>query len=167
MENTNKKGLGIASMILGIIAASFLLFSFAMLAFLVLAVILGITGLFLAIFAKKCGQKTAGLVLNIVAVAGSLIIVPIILGIINDSKEQLIERKVDLYGRSADQAVEVYLLITGNNPSTFSDIEKYIEYSGADVVCSTKNLNKDMTIYLANCTVDGILVEEYTYGQRN
>ena len=51
-----------------------------------------------------------------------------------------------------------------HNPSDFSDIEEYIEYSGDRVVCTTKEINSDMTVYLANCTVGGEAVEEYTYG---
>ena len=93
-----------------------------------------------------------------------LIAIPIVQKTIIDSQKEANKASIGLYGRAADQAVELYQLKEHHNPSSFSDIEEYIEYSGDRVICTIKEIKIDMTVYLANCTVDGEAVEGYDYG---
>ena len=93
-----------------------------------------------------------------------LIAIPIVQKTILDAQTESNKASIELYGRAADQAIERYQMVNHHNPNSFADIEDYIEYSGDRVVCSTKQINDDYTVYLANCTVGGDAVEEYTYG---
>ena len=93
-----------------------------------------------------------------------LIAIPIVQKTIQDSKVSANKASIDLYGRAADQAIETYQLTSHTDPTTFSDIEGLIEYNGKRVVCSTKRINDDMTVYLADCKVGEDDVEGYTYG---
>ena len=93
-----------------------------------------------------------------------LIAIPIVQKTILDAQTESNKASIELYGRAADQAIERYQMVNHHNPNSFADIEEYIEYSGDRVVCSTKQINDDYTVYLANCTVGGDAVEEYTYG---
>ena len=51
---------------------------------------------------------------------------------------------------------------TGDFPTSIEQLT--IEYSGDEVVCTTTQLNSDSSVYLADCTVAGRSVENYTYG---
>lgn len=93
-----------------------------------------------------------------------LVATPRVQNIINESKKSLEERSIDLYGKAALTAVNLYEVKEGVPPTNFSDIEKYIEYDGERVECEIEKLNKDRTIYLSECTVAGNKIEDYSYG---
>ena len=92
----------------------------------------------------------------------ALIATPIILGIINDARKESQERSIELYASAAKNAVAKYQLNNTSAPTSFDQLE--IEYDG-DVVCTTKELYEDGSIYLADCTVNGDAVD-YTYGEK-
>jgi len=91
----------------------------------------------------------------------ALIATPIILGIINDARKESQERSIELYASAAKNAVAKYQLNNTSAPTSFEQLD--IEYDG-DVVCTTKELYADGSIYLADCTVNGDAVD-YTYGE--
>ena len=95
----------------------------------------------------------------------ALIAVPIILNIIEDSKNSSNKRSIELYAKAVGIAVEQYQI---KNPQdkdiTLEKIKPYIEYKGNSVECDTEKIYKDGTIYLAGCMINGEEVE-YTYGK--
>ena len=91
----------------------------------------------------------------------ALIVTPLVLNIIRKAQLSANKRSIDAYGRSAEYAVATYVLDTGDFPESFSDLT--VEYSGSEVVCGTKTINDDGSVYLTNCTVGGTAVD-YTYG---
>ena len=93
-----------------------------------------------------------------------LITIPIVQKTIQDSKVSSNESSIELYGRAAEQAIEMYQLINHKDPTTFSDIEGLIEYNGNRLVCNTKKINPNYTIYLTDCTVGEQDVNNYEYG---
>ena len=92
----------------------------------------------------------------------ALIATPIILGIINDAKKESQERSIELYASAAKNAIAKHQLNNTTSPTSFDELD--IEYDG-DVVCTTKELYSDGSIYLADCTVNGTVVD-YTYGEK-
>ena len=90
---------------------------------------------------------------------------PIVLNIIENSKNSSDKRSIELYGKSVENAIGQYHV---NNPQdkdiTFEKIQKYIEYKGNKIECSTTKVNIDGTIYLDKCKIDNKEVE-YTYGK--
>ena len=121
----------------------------------------------------------------------ALIATPIILNIIDNTKEQSAKRSIDMYANAVENAVAQYQLNEGKSISgTFKEIEsdepeEYIQlqlqltpgmpnfndapiikvrYEGAKVVCDTINVSNDGKIYLEDCMVNGTPVEEYVYG---
>ena len=105
----------------------------------------------------------------------SLISVPIVLNLINDSKNESNKRSIDLYGKAIELAMARKSLIeevpTGNyktngNTLTLNNSEFIlnIEYEGSKVECDTIKINDDGTLYLGNCKVNGVSVD-YSYGQ--
>ena len=93
----------------------------------------------------------------------ALIATPIILGIINDAREKANERSVELYASAVRNGIAAYQLREGKAPSKFSDLT--IEYDG-NVECKVEELYEDGSFYLAECSVNGKLVEGYTYGTK-
>ena len=92
----------------------------------------------------------------------ALIATPIILGIINDAREESNERSVELYASAVRNGIAAYQLTGTKAPTKFSDLD--IQYDG-NVVCSTEELYEDGSFYIADCTVNGAAVE-YTYGEQ-
>ena len=92
----------------------------------------------------------------------ALIVTPLVMNIIRKARISADKRSVDAYGRSIELAIAGYLLDTGKFPTEVSQLT--IEYSGNQVVCSTTQINKDSSVYLAGCTVAGRNVDGYTYG---
>ena len=92
----------------------------------------------------------------------ALIVTPLVMNIIRKAKDAANKRSIDAYGRAADLAVATYLLDNNEFPEDFSDLT--IETSGSVVSCETTVLNEDSSVYLADCSVDGVLVSGYTYG---
>ena len=99
-------------------------------------------------------------VLVILAVI-ALIVTPLVLNIIRKVRLSADKRSIDAYGRSIEIAISAYLLDTGNFPTNVSQLT--VEYSGNEVVCSTTQINSDLTVYLTRCRVAGRDVD-YTYG---
>jgi len=93
----------------------------------------------------------------------ALIATPIILNIINDAKRESNERSVELYASAVRNGIAAYQLREGKEPSKFSDLT--IEYDG-NVECKVEELYEDGSFYLAECSVNGQLVEGYTYGTK-
>ena len=93
----------------------------------------------------------------------SLIVTPLVLNIIRKARTSADKRSIDAYGRSIELAVASYLLDEGKFPTSIEQLT--IEYSGDRVECETTKLNKDSSVYLANCTVAGRTVANYTYGK--
>ena len=85
----------------------------------------------------------------------ALIATPIVLNIIENTKEEANERSVDMYVRAVNNAILEYELKNKKAPLLFSDIEEYIEYGGATVDCSTKKLTNNKSITLSGCKVNG------------
>ena len=92
----------------------------------------------------------------------ALIATPIILGIINDAREESNERSVELYASAVRNAVAAYQLTGTSAPTSFDDLD--IQYDG-DVVCTTQELYEDGSFYIADCAVNGTEVD-YTYGEK-
>ena len=91
----------------------------------------------------------------------ALIATPIVLNIINNAKKESNERSVELYASAVKNAIAKYQLTHDNAPTNTSEL--VIEYDG-EVSCTTTNIYEDGSIYLAGCSVDGTLLEDYTYG---
>jgi len=92
----------------------------------------------------------------------ALIATPIILGIINDAREEANERSFDLYASAVRNAIAAYQLKNPNDvPTDFSQLD--VETDGGEVVCEIKKLHADGSFYLADCTVNETDVD-YTYG---
>ena len=92
----------------------------------------------------------------------ALIATPIILGIINDAREESNERSVELYASAVRNAIASYQLTHPKAPTSFSELD--IQHDG-DVECSTQELYEDGSFYITDCTVNGDEVE-YTYGEK-
>ena len=100
----------------------------------------------------------------------ALIVTPLVMNIVKKAKDSANKRSVDAYGKAVELGVSTYLLDTGYYPTNLDSIT--IEYSGNEVVCSTKELNKDGSIYLSGCSVNGVEVKDastedgyYHYGK--
>ena len=94
----------------------------------------------------------------------ALIVTPLVLNIIIKARTAADKRSIDAYGRSIELAIADYLLENGTFPISIEELT--IEYSGDRVVCQTVGLRPDDTsVYLAECTVNGRIVEGYTYGK--
>ena len=96
----------------------------------------------------------------------ALIATPIILKIIDDSKEESNKRSVEMYAKAVENAIANYQLKTGEKPTKFEEIEEYIEYDGSTVVCDVVQIYEDGNIYLNGCIVnnDG---KGYVYGEQH
>ena len=100
----------------------------------------------------------------------ALIATPIIINIIDDTKEESNKRSVEMYASAVNNAVAKYQLknnesISGTFTTTDGKIllkdgvpSLTVEYDGTKVVCTTIEIYKDGNIYLAGCNGN------YTYG---
>jgi len=117
---------------------------------------------------KKNGFTLIELLAVIVILAIiALIATPIILGIINDAREESNERSVELYASAVRNGIAAYQLREGKEveAKTYKSSElTFIEYDG-DVECNTIEYYADGKIYVADCTVNDLAVE-YTYGTK-
>ena len=112
---------------------------------------------------KKNGFTLIELLAVIVILAIiALIATPIILGIINDAREESNERSVELYASAVRNAIAAYQLTGTSAPKSFADLD--VQYDG-NVECATEELYEDGSFYIADCTVNGTEVE-YTYGEQ-
>ncbi len=94
----------------------------------------------------------------------ALIATPIILSIINDTKQSADERSIELYGKSVENAVAKYQMLYPEDTNiTFNKISSYIEYEGNPVSCTYPVIYKEGYIYLSQCKVNGKEID-YDYG---
>ena len=96
----------------------------------------------------------------------ALITIPVILNVIEKSKIKTYQRSIDAYGRSVNKAIAEYILDHEKDTNKIlspEDIQSYIKYEGNKVECTTFEIYKDKTVYLANCKVNGESLD-YTYG---
>ena len=117
---------------------------------------------------KKKGFTLIELLAVIVILAIiALIATPIILNIINDSREESNKRSVELYGKAVEQAIAKSQLNGTEIPAgdLSSSLLSTVEYSGNAVTCKTNKQYEDGGIYLEGCTV-GSDTKEYKYGVR-
>ena len=91
----------------------------------------------------------------------ALIATPIILGIINNSKEESYKRSIEVYAKALENAIVDYQLKNNRVPESISELK--IEYEGASVNCQLEGINVDGSIYLSDCKVNGENVN-YSYG---
>ncbi len=111
---------------------------------------------------KKKGFTLIELIAVLVIMAIiALIVTPLVMNIVRSAQDSANKRSIDAYGRSAEIAVAGYLLDNGDVPTSFDQLT--VEYSGAEVSCSTKQINDNGSVYLTGCTVNGVAVD-YVYG---
>ena len=112
---------------------------------------------------KKNGFTLIELLAVIVILAIiALIATPIILGIINDARKESNERSAELYASAVRNAIASYQLTHPNAPASFSDLD--VQFDG-EVECAKEELYADGSFYIADCTVNGDVVD-YTYGEQ-
>ena len=95
----------------------------------------------------------------------ALIATPIILGIINDAREESNERSVELYAAAVKNGIAAHQLKTGQEvtPGTYKSTElTFVEYEG-NVVCDTVVITEDGNVYVSGCKVNGG-DKQYSYG---
>ena len=97
----------------------------------------------------------------------ALIATPIILGIINDAREESNERSVELYASAVRNGIAAYQLRTGNEvlPGTYNESNPLPfkpEYEGK-VDCTNVIIGEDGKVSLEGCTVNGG-EKQYSYG---
>ena len=119
---------------------------------------------------KKNGFTLIELLAVIVILAIiALIATPIILGIINDAREESNERSVELYASAVRNGIAAYQLRTGNEvlPGTYNESNPLPfkpEYEGK-VDCTNVIIGEDGKVSLEGCTVNGG-TKEYSYGMK-
>ena len=101
----------------------------------------------------------------------AVIVTPLVLNIVKKAKGSADKRSVDAYGKAIEVAIAEYLVDTGKNPKSIDDLD--IKYTGNEVICETRELNKNRKIFLTGCTVQGRDVTDpntedgyYHYGQQ-
>ena len=92
----------------------------------------------------------------------ALIATPIILGIINDAREESNERSVELYASAVRNAIAAYQLTGTSAPIAFEDLN--VQYDGK-VECTVQELYEDGSFYLEGCKVNES-EKEYSYGTK-
>ena len=98
----------------------------------------------------------------------ALIATPIILNIIDDAREESNKRSIEMYANAIRNTIaKEYLNGSDTIEGTFTNtnLPFEVEYDG-NVECSEIDIYEDGNIYLANCTVNGDLVEGYEYGTK-
>ena len=108
-------------------------------------------------------------VLVILAVI-ALIVTPLVMNIVKKAGISADKRSVDGYGKSIEMAIAEYLIDTGKNPKSIDDLD--IKYTGNEVSCETRLLQKNRTVFLTGCSVQGREVKDdstndgyYHYGK--
>ena len=118
---------------------------------------------------KEKGFKLIELLAVIVILAIiALIATPIILNIIDDAREESNKRSIEMYANAIRNTIaKEYLNGSDTIEGTFTNtnLPFEVEYDG-NVECSEIDIYEDGNIYLANCTVNGDLVEGYEYGTK-
>ena len=95
-----------------------------------------------------------------------LITVPVVAGIIKNSKEKTREQSVELYGRAIENAINTYYVkYPLKNEVTLETLEteKLIDYKGTEVKCNIVRI-EERDVYLEDCKVGNKKVDA-TYGK--
>ena len=102
----------------------------------------------------------------------ALIVTPLVLNVIRKAKDSANKRSVDAYGRSVELALAKYVLDNGDTPNDLNELT--VEYTGNKVECNIKKITENGSIYLTECTVNGVKVKDkstedgwYHYGKRD
>ena len=109
----------------------------------------------------------------------ALIATPIVLNIIDDTKESSAKESVNLYARAIQQSVARYQLnnpgasvlsgtfTSSNGGKTLTSEGKtlQVEYTGENIICNSIQISKEGTVKLNECTVNGN--GNYSYGYEN
>ena len=87
----------------------------------------------------------------------ALITAPVVLNVIENSRDKSYRRSVDLYGKAFEKAIAEYYLDHERDSIstlTFDDVKDYIKYEGNDVNCDIKKVNSDKTVYISKCKIN-------------
>jgi type IV pilus assembly protein PilA len=97
----------------------------------------------------------------------ALITTPIVLNLINQSKEAANKRSVEAYAKAVEYAVMEYEYDHNGEIPTFSDISGKINYANSDVKC-TVELNGDTSasVELCGCQVGSYTKTRYKYSSK-
>ena len=98
----------------------------------------------------------------------ALITTPIILNIINQSKEAANLRSVEAYAKAVEYAVMEYEYENnGELPADFDAISSKVSYSNSDVVCNVAiNCDKKGEVILTGCKVGSYTNNYYKYDSK-
>ena len=110
-------------------------------------------------------------VLEILAII-ALIVTPLVLNVIRKTKDSANRRSVDAYGKAMEIAIMGYVMDTGDTPNDLNELA--VEYTGNEVECNVKKITENGSIYLSECSVNGVKVKDkstedgwYHYGKRD
>ena len=102
----------------------------------------------------------------------ALIVTPLVLNVIRKAKDSANKRSVDAYGKSMEIALIAYVLDNGDTPNDLNGLT--VEYTGNKVECNVKKITENGSIYLSECSVNGVKVKDkstedgwYHYGKRD
>ena len=96
----------------------------------------------------------------------ALIVTPMVLGIIEDAREESNKRSVELYAKAVQDGLVLYRMKNKKavKPGKYTSetLPFEVDYSG-DIECDLVEIKEDKSVALAGCIVNGG-GEEYTYG---
>ena len=102
----------------------------------------------------------------------ALIVTPLVLNVIRKTKDSANRRSVDAYGKAMEIAIMGYVMDTGDTPNDLNELA--VEYTGNEVECNVKKITENGSIYLSECSVNGVKVKDkstedgwYHYGKRD
>ena len=102
----------------------------------------------------------------------AIIVTPLVLNVIRKAKDSANKRSVDAYGKAMEIAIMGYLMDTGDTPNDLNELA--VEYTGNEVKCNVKKITENGSIYLSECSVNGVKVKDkstedgwYHYGKRD
>ena len=106
----------------------------------------------------------------VILVILALIVTPLVLNVIRKAKDSANRRSVDAYGKSVELALAKYILDSGDTPNDLNGLT--VEYTGNEVKCNVKKITENGSIYLSECSVNGVKVKDkstedgyYHYGE--
>ncbi len=113
---------------------------------------------------KKSGFTLIELLAVIVILAViALIATPIILGVINDAKQQADLRSIEGYAKAVEYAGVKYMFDNnGTEPADFAAISALVDYQGAPIVCATTTITGGK-VALTGCSINGATGTYYNY----
>ena len=122
---------------------------------------------------KKKGFTLIELIAVLVILAIiAIIVTPLVLNVIRKSKDSANKRSVDAYGKAMEIAIMGYVMDTGDTPNDLNELT--VEYTGNEVKCNVKKITENGSIYLTECSVNGVKVKDkstedgwYHYGKRD